>query len=63
MSQWPDDDVILYDGVCIFCSRWIRFVLARDRDRRFRITQIQSPMARGWRKPSASIPPIPTPTR
>jgi predicted DCC family thiol-disulfide oxidoreductase YuxK len=43
MSQWPDDDVILYDGVCIFCSRWIRFVLARDRDRRFRITQIQSP--------------------
>jgi predicted DCC family thiol-disulfide oxidoreductase YuxK len=34
--------VILYDGVCIFCSRWIRFVLARDRDRRFRITQIQS---------------------
>jgi predicted DCC family thiol-disulfide oxidoreductase YuxK len=43
MSQWPDDDVILYDGVCIFCSRWIRFVLARDRDLRFRITQIQSP--------------------
>jgi predicted DCC family thiol-disulfide oxidoreductase YuxK len=43
MQRWPDDDVILYDGVCIFCSRWIRFVLARDRDRRFRITQIQSP--------------------
>jgi predicted DCC family thiol-disulfide oxidoreductase YuxK len=27
---WPDDDVILYDGVCVFCSRWIRFVAARD---------------------------------
>ena len=41
MSQWPDDDVILYDGVCVFCSRWIRFVAARDR--RFRFTAIQSP--------------------
>jgi predicted DCC family thiol-disulfide oxidoreductase YuxK len=41
-SQWPDDDVILYDGVCVFCSRWIRFVAARDRERRFRFTAIQS---------------------
>ena len=42
MTQWPDDDVILYDGVCIFCSRWVRFVAARDVDRRFRFTAIQS---------------------
>jgi predicted DCC family thiol-disulfide oxidoreductase YuxK len=42
-SQWPDDDVILYDGVCVFCSRWIAFVLKRDVEKRFRITQIQSP--------------------
>lgn len=41
-TQWPDDDVILYDGVCIFCSRWIRFVAARDVERRFRFTAIQS---------------------
>lgn len=39
---WPDDDVILYDGVCIFCSHWIRFVAARDVSRRFRFTAIQS---------------------
>ncbi|WP_029583890.1 thiol-disulfide oxidoreductase DCC family protein [Bradyrhizobium sp. URHD0069] len=39
---WPDDDVILYDGVCVFCSRWIRFVAARDVQRRFRFTAIQS---------------------
>ena len=25
-ERWPDDDVILYDGVCVFCSRWIRFI-------------------------------------
>jgi predicted DCC family thiol-disulfide oxidoreductase YuxK len=39
---WPDDDVILYDGVCVFCSRWIRFVAARDVQHRFRFTAIQS---------------------
>ena len=42
MTRWPDDDVILYDGVCIFCSRWVRFVIARDAERRFRFTPIQS---------------------
>ena len=42
MNPWPDDDVILYDGVCVFCSRWIRFVSSRDRDCRFRFTAIQS---------------------
>ena len=42
MTLWPDDDVILYDGVCVFCSRWIRFVASRDRERRFRFTAIQS---------------------
>ncbi|WP_050631320.1 thiol-disulfide oxidoreductase DCC family protein [Bradyrhizobium viridifuturi] len=42
MTSWPDDDVILYDGVCIFCSRWVRFVVDRDTARRFRFTPIQS---------------------
>ena len=42
MNPWPDDDVILYDGVCVFCSRWVRFVAARDVARRFRFTAIQS---------------------
>ena len=41
-TSWPDDDVILYDGVCVFCSRWIRFVATRDVQRRFRFTAIQS---------------------
>ncbi len=42
MTAWPDDDVILYDGVCVFCSRWIRFVATRDTAARFRFTAIQS---------------------
>ncbi len=40
-EPWPDDDVILYDGVCLLCSHWIRFVAARDNGR-FRFTAIQS---------------------
>lgn len=39
---WPDDEVILYDGVCVFCSRWIHFVATRDVAHRFRFTAIQS---------------------
>jgi predicted DCC family thiol-disulfide oxidoreductase YuxK len=45
-SLWLDDDVILYDGVCVFCSRWMRFVASRDKDRRFRFTAIQSDYGR-----------------
>lgn len=44
--QWPDDNVILYDGVCVFCSRWVRFVAARDTVRTFRFTAIQSDYGR-----------------
>ncbi len=43
MADWPDDNVVLYDGVCIFCSRWVRFVAVRDTKRVFRFTAIQSP--------------------
>ncbi|MGY4499585.1 putative DCC family thiol-disulfide oxidoreductase YuxK [Bradyrhizobium sp. GM24.11] len=42
MPKWPDDDVILFDGVCIFCSRWVRFVAQCDTAKRFRFTPIQS---------------------
>ncbi len=44
--QWPDDNVILYDGVCIFCSRWVQFVAARDKTKLFRFTAIQSEYGR-----------------
>jgi predicted DCC family thiol-disulfide oxidoreductase YuxK len=34
--------VILFDGVCVFCSRWVAFVIARDRAKTFRFLPIQS---------------------
>ena len=49
MSRWspqpaPDepDGLILFDGVCVFCSRWVRFVIDRNAERRFRFMAIQS---------------------
>lgn len=52
MSRWspqpaPDeaDGLILFDGVCVFCSRWARFVIDRDPEARFQFLAIQS--ARG----------------
>lgn len=45
-SFWPDDGIILYDGVCVLCSGWMRFVLGRDRRQLFRFTPIQSDYGR-----------------
>lgn len=36
------DGVVLYDGVCILCSRALRFVAARDPGLRFRFAQVQT---------------------
>jgi len=40
------DGVILFDGVCVLCSRMVRFVAARDRDARFRFASVQGPPGR-----------------
>jgi len=40
------DGLILFDGVCVFCSRWVRFVLRHDTARRFRFMTIQSEAGR-----------------
>ncbi|BAT58129.1 hypothetical protein GJW-30_1_00645 [Variibacter gotjawalensis] len=38
--------IILYDGVCILCSRSYRFVTQRDVARQFRFVAIQEPEGR-----------------
>lgn len=38
--------LVLYDGNCVICSRWFRFTVKRDHDRRFLFTTIQSPYGR-----------------
>ena len=38
--------LVLYDGVCVLCSGWFRFVAARDVERKFLFTAIQSDTGR-----------------
>jgi predicted DCC family thiol-disulfide oxidoreductase YuxK len=38
------DGTVLFDGVCIICSRFFRFVAARDPAARFRFTAVQEPL-------------------
>ncbi|MFN3930268.1 MAG: thiol-disulfide oxidoreductase DCC family protein [Brevundimonas sp.] len=49
MSRWSPreargepEGLILFDGVCVFCSRWVRFVIDRDPQARFTFAPIQS---------------------
>ena len=51
--QWfplpaPDvpDHLVLFDGVCVLCSRWVQFIIARDPAARFRFVAIQTPLGR-----------------
>ena len=37
-----DDGVILYDGDCLLCSRWVKWVVRHDPDGIFRFTAIGS---------------------
>src|SRR6266853_5446132 len=38
--------IILYDGVCGLCNRFVQFVLKRDHKDRFRFAALQSKFAR-----------------
>lgn len=37
--------ILFYDGVCGLCNRLVRFILARDRRRRFQFAPLQSALA------------------
>ena len=41
------DGTVLFDGVCILCSWWVRFVIERDAAVAFRFVTIQSAYGRG----------------
>jgi predicted DCC family thiol-disulfide oxidoreductase YuxK len=40
------NDLVLFDGVCVLCSRWVDFIIQRDPTARFRFTAIQTPYGR-----------------
>ena len=51
-----DVDVLLYDGVCALCNGTVRFLVARDRGRRFRYAALQSEFARAALAPYGEDP-------
>ena len=40
------DGTILFDGVCVLCSGWVRFVIKRDPAARFKFLAIQTAVGR-----------------
>ena len=40
------EGLILFDGACVFCSRWVRWVIQRDGARRYRFAPIQGEAGR-----------------
>lgn len=46
MSSDISHPVIVFDGVCVLCSRWVDFILRYDRAGRFRLTAMQGPHGR-----------------
>ncbi|MDI1254320.1 thiol-disulfide oxidoreductase DCC family protein [Thermomonas sp.] len=38
--------IIVFDGVCVLCNGWVRFLLRHDRKRRYRFAAMQTPAGR-----------------
>jgi predicted DCC family thiol-disulfide oxidoreductase YuxK len=45
MESKTPNPIILYDGVCPLCNRFVRFILKRDSRDRFRFASLQSDFA------------------
>lgn len=46
MTELAAQSVVVYDGVCLLCSRWVRFLLEHDHDGRYRFAAMQSDSGR-----------------
>ena len=45
VPPFPDDKgLVVFDGVCVLCSGFARFILKRDQDFTFRFAMAQSPL-------------------
>ncbi|MBV8193235.1 MAG: thiol-disulfide oxidoreductase DCC family protein [Alphaproteobacteria bacterium] len=45
VPAFPDDrPILIFDGHCVMCSGFARFILRNDRERRFRLMAAQSPV-------------------
>jgi predicted DCC family thiol-disulfide oxidoreductase YuxK len=45
VPSFPDDrPIIIFDGMCVLCSGFARFILRNDREGRFRLLAAQTPI-------------------
>jgi predicted DCC family thiol-disulfide oxidoreductase YuxK len=48
--------IVLYDGTCGFCQRSVQWILAADRDKRFRFAPLQGPTGAAVRGRHPELP-------
>ena len=53
------EGLILFDGVCLLCSRWVRFTIDRDPTLQFRFVAIQSAKGRAFAEAMGVSPDAP----
>jgi predicted DCC family thiol-disulfide oxidoreductase YuxK len=53
------EGLILFDGVCLLCSAWVRYVISHDPERRFRFLPIQSDRGRAFAEAGGISPDAP----
>ena len=58
-----DGPVVLFDGVCNLCAGTVRFIIPRDRHRRFRFASLQSDAGRRILAAAGATPSQPTEAR
>jgi predicted DCC family thiol-disulfide oxidoreductase YuxK len=52
----PEHAIVLFDGVCNFCSHSVQFIIRRDRAAYFRFAPLQSGIAEGWLRGHVNSP-------
>lgn len=48
MNHWPEylgpeQNIVLFDGVCVLCTGWVKFLLKYDKQKRYKLAAVQSP--------------------
>ena len=56
MSGSSTDELVLFDGLCGFCDRWVRWLLDHDVERRFTFAPLQGAAADALRARHPEIP-------
>ena len=42
MSKSLNGEIIIYDGICVLCNYFIRFIIRKDKKAHFKVTNLQS---------------------